>query len=575
VGRESEIEALWVAAAAVPLRGLQIIGFGGEGKTSLIQAFVQWKRSQLSTLGYTAIVGFSFYRGDVGIFVNDCFAILSPNVDAITVAERASAVARVLTEKKVLLILDGLEVCQNDTGEIQVPYIQRIVDSVRAGPGLLIVTSRISIPNGPPLLLLEPLSREETVALLAKSARCEADKDLLFWVERKAGRHALSLRIVIGFLREQKEDAIEALKSLSLDAIKDEGDPTKLNKSHRLLEQYVLRLPREQICFLECFTMFRGSAPLATMLECFAMDLGQASINASLAGTDVRSLIVDLVRRRFIIVEDVANLTAHPCVYEFFRSRLDERNARALRRAVAFTLWRDSPKRPPNTLAESQVYMEICYQSAGAEDWSTFQRAFFEILNRGELDYLVDYLGAWQEYLDLALLAFPDRNCENAPMIWEAREFYRAGVARANKHLGAGYDSLHQYWRCLVDCAESRHPNTAMYANNCFTLSILMARFDLAAILMRINLGTLHWIAEDWKMYWQKEHGFFLSRDSLPCREILRWPRDTANMHFMCGIPIRVPGDGSLILIVSITRTLYWHLGWTALRRQSQSAERS
>ncbi|MEM9886153.1 MAG: SIR2 family protein [Bacteroidota bacterium] len=507
VGRSTELEIL-SNSFLDEKSGVQIVGFGGEGKTSFIQYYVEKNWDFLENSGYEMVFGFCFYKHDVGRFVNDLCKFLNITSLNDSLESKVFSALEVLKEKKMIVILDGLEVVQDELGKFNNRLIEKFVETVLSTNCFLIITSRLLLDSFDlETIFLGPLSEKDTNEFLSNWNVKSSDQRLKKWIAREGGRHALSLRIIASFLARDKKKALNAIENLSLEDIPDESNPLLANKSLRLLHYYDESLDSVQVTFLKCFSLFKRSVSLGLILECFPKAYSKSEVNFLLKGIDLRPIIKELIDTRLIIIESGAYLTAHPNVKDFYSRKTLDENCKQFHQEVANFLLQYLPEKLPESYDEVLQYSEICFHAAKAEMWSLFHDIFYRKINRGYLNFLGNNLGAWEDFLELGSLVFPDSNWKNEPIIFP--EYYRATISRCNKHLGRSKLAAREYIRTLEICSKNRSSETAKYANNFLTLTMLMGRFDLTDILIEINLGTLHWIETDWKYLWQVEHGFF------------------------------------------------------------------
>lgn len=507
-GRASELMLIGDSILSDSPESIQVIGFGGEGKTTIVQQFLKTNWEKLVISDYKAVFGCSFYRADAGRFINDAYSALTQNPQSLDIPSKVSELINIFTTDEILLVLDGIEVIQDSSGQIQNPYLKDLFLAAIKGACTVIITSRIPLELDIKRIDLGPLAERDVISILKKWGVSATDRQLQRMIKKQIGSHALSVRIIAGFIKTHKNNAIELLKRLSLDKIPDEADPLKANKAARILDYYYKFLPGASIAFMQCFSIFRRPVATSVILDCFSRDLGEETLNKLLVKTDLRPIIRDLIDRRLLILESGQLLSAHPTVRDYFRNRVEPEKTKPLHKTIALYYAGKYSDNTPNEFNEALKYFEICYHSAHSEQWSLFHKIFYKVLNREHENYLGNTIGAWEEFLDLALLAYPDRELTKPPVIESS--YYSSAVARSYKHLGQSSKSRKEYIRCLDLCSETKATETARYVNNFMSLSIYMGRLDTARHLVPLNIATLKWIKKDWKYRWQLEFACFL-----------------------------------------------------------------
>ncbi len=506
VGRNHELKIIKEHILSDNPTSLQIIGFGGEGKTSLVQQFLDEYRNDLNSSQYEAVFGCSFYRADAGRFINDAYYKLCPKPHALDISSKVSELIRIFSTQKVLLIWDGIEAIQDEDGNIKNPYLYDLLMAVLTGKSNILITSRQPTTLEIACLNLGPLTENEAIKLLYKWDIEVTNDEILYVVRDQIGLHALSLRILAGFVRYQGDSAIELLRQLSITSIPDEADPLRANKANRILEYYQSHLSEELLAFMKCFSIFQRPVAASVVVSCLSKPLPDCSLNKSLIGKDLRTTIRELINRRLLMVESGSLLTIHPLVRNYFRGLVNPQMTRPLHQELVSYYQSILKDDSVYTFDRALVYFDLCYHAVSSGQWDLFHYIFNSILNQNHKNYLGYVLAAWQEYLDLASLAFPESDYRKVPLVKPI--YYLATTARGLKHLGRSGESKNQYLRCIDLCAKSKHPDTARYINNLFTLSIAMGSLDTAAQLILLNFATLKWMKAEWQRRWQTEHAF-------------------------------------------------------------------
>src|ERR1035441_7078355 len=510
VPRDEEIKALgcWIERKGGNV--VQIVGFGGLGKTSLVHQYLLERRPQIASAGYSQVFGCSFYRADIGQFVNDlAFGVVG--CEETSLPQQVDRVCGYLERRRTLLILDGLEGIIDDERHLTSPYLEKILAAGVAGDGSILVTSRVPVRGGifehAPLVELEPLSSTELAQFLGRWGLAGRDRGAGQRVSAVTGGHPLALRILAGVLATiPAAEASRKIEASPVVEISDEVDPLRENRLARVLGGYLRHLQQIEIAFLMSWTAFDIPAPYPLVERALRRPYPDTTVNAPLTSIDLRIVVASLLERRLLTTSDIRELSGHPTGPECFseRARTEGHSLAPIHRFLAGESLREAPELP-ETFEEALPLLVACRHAAAAGDWTLFDDIFRRRLMRGFRLYLSENLGAWEETLQLARLgdtaSFPAR-LSAEPC------FYPINVARALKHLGRSAEARDKYTRTLAADVAPGDPEAAMYVNNFLTLLIWRGELNAADQLAELNVRALSWITEPWKRYTQIEHGF-------------------------------------------------------------------
>src|SRR5262249_35799642 len=136
-----------------------------------------------------------------------------PDPEAGSLYDRGTRLARLVREKRTLLVLDGVEPLQYPPGRSEIegrlkdPGLKALLKGLAGGSkGLCVVTTRERIanlagsPSTAPQVLLEELELEAAVALLRQFGVDGREKELSAAAE-EFKRHALTLTLLGNYLR--------------------------------------------------------------------------------------------------------------------------------------------------------------------------------------------------------------------------------------------------------------------------------------------------------------------------------------------------------------------------------------
>lgn len=510
VGRDREVKRLAELLVARQACVAQVVGLGGSGKTSLIQQFLADQRVEIAMAGYRSAFGCSFYRADIGQFIQD-LALATGGPTAMPLPEQVDRICAHVRLHRTMLLLDGVEAIMDAERRLRNPYVLEIMDSVLRGHGAVVTTARVPLRGGifehTATLDVAPLDADEIHAFLDQwglDGLSPAARARL--VEITAG-HPLALRILAGVLRGVPvHDAIRTIERSALIDVADEIDPLQENRLARILGSYLHHLDGAEIALLTGSTVFEGPAPYPLIEAALARPYPDTSVNAPLVGRDLRSIVAGLLERRLLTVSTGGELTSHPTVREYFsrRARGSDQSLAPIHRFLAFEYLRSAAP-VPGTFDEASPLLIACRHAAKYEDWTLFDDLFRRRLMRGFRNYLCNNLGAWEEALATARVA----DVASFPVaLTPEPAFYPITVARCLKHLGRSSESRAKYFDGLQVAAEVRDPDTAKYVNNLLTLLIWRGELVAAERLVELNIRALSWITEPWKRHWQVEHGF-------------------------------------------------------------------
>ncbi len=219
IGRSSEIDLLNESWHRSKTNCLQIVAFGGVGKSSLVNSWLS-QLDRNNYFGAERVYGWSFYWQGTGSEVTSAgdlfmeqalhwFGDETPNEG--TPWAKANRLANLVRKSKTLLILDGLEPLQYPPGPkqgaIENPAVALLIRELAANNnGLCVITSRMAISDFSPFddgriqsLQLNHLSTADGVQFLRNMGIKGDNADMEAAVSEYAG-HPLCLSLLGGYL---------------------------------------------------------------------------------------------------------------------------------------------------------------------------------------------------------------------------------------------------------------------------------------------------------------------------------------------------------------------------------------
>lgn len=474
---------------------VQVIGFGGEGKTTLVQQWLNENAFQIRSAGFQEVFGFSFYHASVEHFVNDAFLALCKDVSARSIWARLHAVKAEASKRPLLFVLDGLEAACDPNGDLLNPVFRSFIETIGLCASQVICTSRIKVNHPFEVIQLSPMTNKEATELLDLTT---TQVDFMRPVLEQANGHALSLRIA----RSMADAGPEANTDTSLSEA-EVLDPLHGNKLRRILNYYRNIVTKEESALLTCVSVFPGPFSYSLLELCCYTRYEETDLNVELLGNDLRVVVHRLLEKRLIVPVVGGQLSLHPNVRNFFGGLASPAELRPLHRTIARAYMEDLPVHKPETPETCRPFIDAAYHCAQGQMWVEFNHLFRDQLNRGWRNYLGNVICAWTDFRDLTTFV-AEGDVADASI---DRAYYAAGYARALKHLGNHKAADKAYAGCIRICAEEETPETARYLNNWLTHRIYSGDLDGAIRMVRWNYGLLDWPQEDYHQRWQMEHG--------------------------------------------------------------------
>jgi len=440
IGRQAETRLLDDAWAKVQSgesnrpRILTFVALGGEGKTSLV---AHWAAA-LSAQGWpgcAAAFAWSFYSqgtrdqsaASSDIFLKEALTFFGDDADKALAASNAGAfekgqrLARVVGERKNLLVLDGLEPLQYapaspTPGELKDQGVAALLKGLaQHNRGLCLVTTRCTLPDlkafrqtTTPEVALHRLSRAAGVDLLKKLGVRGTAREFERLVEDVKG-HALTLTLLGGFLHRAFGGDIR-----QRDCVKFEKADAKIDGGHALrtvaaYEQWLLggggKEGRREVAVLRLVGLFDRPADAACLAALRREPIpGLTEPLDGLNDDDWEFCLSGLEAARLLAVNRDATgaliaLDAHPHLRAYFAQQLRETNAaawRAAHRRLYEHLRASTPDRDAPTLEDLQpLYQAVAHGCLTGMQQAACDKVYKDRILRGQENYSSFKLGAF------------------------------------------------------------------------------------------------------------------------------------------------------------------------------------
>ena len=417
-GREDDIAFLDRAWANKDVNVVTIVAWAGVGKSTLVN---HWLR-RLAAEHYRSaqlVFGWSFYRQGTsgGSSSADEFidAALSwfgdPDPRIGTAWEKGERLAKLIANRRTLLVLDGLEPLQNppgpQEGRVREPSLQALLRELAAfNTGLCVITTRIPVADiadhegtSAPRLDLEHLSSDAGAKLLRALGVKGHEEDLRSASDEFNG-HCLALTLLGSYLTDAYNGDIRCRKEVSERLAHDVRQGVHARK---VMESYQAWFGEgSELSVLRMLGLFDRPADekaIEALLKSPAIP-GLTESLTDLSQIEWRTILAKLRRARLLAEEDPhdrGHLDTHPLVREYFGEQLRSRRTDAWKECNRrlYSHYRAIAPQLPDSFRDMEPLFlaVICGCRAGL-----FLEALHEIyiprIQRGNASFAANVLGA-------------------------------------------------------------------------------------------------------------------------------------------------------------------------------------
>jgi tetratricopeptide (TPR) repeat protein len=360
VGRDRELGRLDDAWADKATNVLSLIAEGGAGKSALVNEWL--KRMQAGNYrGAESVLGWSFYSQgtkeratSADQFLNWAMEKLGIALETTSATAKGDAIAEALMQRRVLLVLDGVEPLQHgpdgQLGQLKDQGLRALLRRFAAAPpteaqGLIVLTSRLAVTDiagrkdgAAPIVDLEKLSDDAGSALLRDNGVWGTDKELK-QASHDFGGHPLALGLLASFLKETQHGDIRRRDHIRK-LVAGTGNPGQ-DHAARVMESYEkewLAGQPELLAIMQIVGLFDrpASADCLKALRAKPTIAGLTDAIVTLDEDAWQRAIARLRDVRLLSPPDPSApgaLDAHPLLREWFGSRLKETNEAAWKTA--------------------------------------------------------------------------------------------------------------------------------------------------------------------------------------------------------------------------------------------------
>jgi tetratricopeptide (TPR) repeat protein len=402
-----------------------LIGFGGEGKSSLARKWVDNLLNDSEQIQPDGIFWWGFYENrSVDEFFEAALEYMSGGKiepqKMPSASMRAQVIASMLGSGRYLFVLDGLEVMQHQEGD-QYGLIQsndlRDFLTYFAAPeheSFCLVTSR-----APLLDLMEyttyshrdmpRLILEDGIDLLrllgVKGDDSELGKIITDW-----DGHALTVSLLGSYLADHFDGDIAHLDNIPLPT---EGE-SRYERVHRVLRRYDEHLTDPEREFLKLFSAFRTPVHKDAFEKVFE-PLLKASVS------QITDIVSRLVSYR-LLRQDAASqtYTVHPLIRNHYLALLSQREAQEKGaheqiKDYYLSIAGDTPQYP--TLDDLRPLIEVVHHTCQAGAYDEAWNIYYDRISQGNKFVILHHLGAYETAIDILLEFFIEKDLSNEPSV--------------------------------------------------------------------------------------------------------------------------------------------------------------
>jgi hypothetical protein len=349
-GRDEDIAFLDRAWTNKNVNVVTIVAWAGAGKSTLVN---HWLRRMAAEKYRSAelVFGWSFYRqgtrGDTSSADEFLDAALTwfgdPDRRLGTAWEKGERLAKLITHRRTLLILDGLEPLQNppgpQEGRLREPALQALLRELAAfNTGLCVITTRLPVDDladhaGASALHrdLEQLSSEAGAKLL-QALGVKGQEAELRSASDEFGGHCLTLTLLGSYLTDAFYGDIRFRREVSERLAHDVRQGVHARKVMESYQTWFGEGPELSVLrMLGLFDRPADEKAFGALLKPPAIQELTVSLT-DLSQIEWRTIVARLRRARLISGEDLHNpgqLDTHPLVREYFGEQLQSQQTEA------------------------------------------------------------------------------------------------------------------------------------------------------------------------------------------------------------------------------------------------------
>ena len=398
-GREEDIAFLDDAWSNQDVNVATIVAWGGVGKSTLVN---HWLRRMAAEHYRSAqlVFGWSFYRqgtsresSSAGEFLDAALTWFGdPDPRIGTAWEKGERIAKLVAQRRTLLILDGLEPLQNppgaQEGRLREPSLQALLRELAAfNKGLCVITTRLPVADIADHERTSALRREleqlssDAGAKLLRALGVNGHEAELRSASNEFRGHCFALTLLGSYLTDAYKGDIRRREEVSARLAHDVRQGAHVRTVMESYQTWLGEGPELAVLYmLGLFDRPADEKAFGALLKSPAIP-GLTESLTDLRPTEWQTIIARLRRARLLAGEDPHNpgqLDTHPLVREYFSEQLRSQQTDAWKECNKrlYHYYRTLAPQLPNNFREMEPLFSavICACNAGL-----FREALHEV----------------------------------------------------------------------------------------------------------------------------------------------------------------------------------------------------
>ncbi len=493
-----------------------LIGFGGEGKSSLARKWIETLDLQRAT--FDGLFWWGFYENrSIDEFLEAALNFLSGGrIDPRQVPSsslRAQIIGAMLGAGRYLFVLDGLEVLQHQEGDqygLLTSNDLRDLLTYFARPdnqSFCLITSRAPVLDLMDYTTythrdVERLSEADGVALLER-LQVKGSKSQLGKVVSDWDGHALTISLLGSYLAEKYSGDIAHLADIPIPTT----DEPRYERVHRVLRRYDEHITAAEREFLKLFSAFRTPVHESAFEKVFVPLLPmvgathpsqtktksgkatrQKKTTDGIDGSPLRDMVNRLVAYRILHCDTTSQTyTAHPLVRNHYLAILthgdstEQQDVHGKIKDYYLSIAGDTPQFP--TLDDLKPLIEVVHHACQAGAYDEAYKIRRERIYQDHRKVLVHQLGAYETALGIFLEFFPNGDTTKEPLTTDsdAKRFILNEIGYCLMNLGRLREAVPFHERAIESALIAGDKNVNRGYQNQANLHAQLGALDASA----------------------------------------------------------------------------------------------